>query len=167
MNYHNIYHDDLKNGMGLRVVVFLSGCSHNCKNCHNPQTHDPKSGITFDENAINEIDYYLSKSYTKGITLSGGDPLFKDNLSDVKDLILHIKNKFPEKDVWVYTGYTWEELLKDNERAEIIKLCDVVVDGPFIESLADENYEWAGSTNQRVIDVKKSLASNEIILNKK
>ena len=177
MNYHNIEHDSMMNGSGLRVVLFVSGCNHFCKNCQNPQTWDCESGIKFDNNALNEIYEQLKKDYISGITFSGGDPLHENNLQKVYDLIQKIKINFPDKNIWLYTGYSWEELKpyihirgithKDNihnMRASIINLVDVLVDGEFIKELADVKYQWAGSTNQRVIDVKKSLKSNEVVL---
>lgn len=164
MNYHTIMHDDMRNGDGLRVVLFLSGCSHNCKNCHNPQTHDPMSGKEFGLDAIKEISKYLSKDYTSGITLSGGDPLYESNLDDVLDLIKYVRYGYPDKSIWLYTGYTYEQIIGDLKRYEIITLCDVLVDGPFVEDLKDQKYKWAGSTNQRVIDVQKSILANEIVL---
>lgn len=164
MNYNTIMYDDMRNGEGLRIVLFVSGCSHNCKNCHNPQTHDPCSGKEFDDNALNEIYKYLDRDYIDGITLSGGDPLFEDNLGTIYDLVMHIKEKYPNKTIWIYTGYTYEEIIKDAERYKIVSLCDVLVEGRFVESLADVKYKWAGSTNQRVIDMKKTISNGEICL---
>lgn len=168
MNYHNISHDDMLNGEGLRVVLFVSGCEHHCPNCQNPQTWDKDSGIEFDLAAKEEIFEQLNKDYISGITFSGGDPLHENNLVEIRNLILEIREKFPTKTIWLYTGYTWEECQSpqfpfnsDWEervfRNEIIKQCDVLVDGRFVQELADAKYPWAGSTNQRVIDVKKSL----------
>ena len=150
MNYHNILHDDMRNGTGLRVTLFLSGCNHYCKNCQNPQTWDCSGGIEFDLAAKEEIFEQLNKDYIHGITFSGGDPLHQNNIKDVKVLCEDIKNNFPNKNIWLYTGYTWEKLIKEfNEykytpfahyadewltRYEIISKCDVVVDGRYIES---------------------------------
>lgn len=150
MNYHNILHDNMLNGEGLRVVLFVSGCSHNCQGCHNPETHDPNSGIPFDQEAKKELFYYLSKDYTKGITFSGGDPLFCANRKEVLELCKEIKESFPDKDIWIYTGYTLESL--DNETVEEMKKYNVVlVDGPFIEALKSPDKEWVGSSNQKII----------------
>ena len=155
MFYHNILHDDMRNGDGLRVVLFVSGCNHYCKNCQNPQTWDKDSGIEFDVAAKEEIFEQLSKNYISGITFSGGDPLYNENLHEIYSLILEIKDKFPTKTIWLYTGYNYETLRKsqfseDKFRISIISLCDVLVDGRYIEELADVNYPWAGSTNQKV-----------------
>ena len=180
MNYHNILHDDMRNGTGLRVTLFLSGCNHYCKNCQNPQTWDCTGGIEFDLAAEEEIFEQLKEDYISGITFSGGDPLYKSNLKGVLELCKKINANFPNKNIWLYTGYTWENLMKEFEeykqtpfarnadewltRYEIISKCDVVIDGRYIESLSDIKYQWAGSTNQRVIDAKKSLEIGDIIL---
>ncbi len=158
--YHNILHDDMRNGPGLRVVLFLSGCSHHCVGCHNPQTWDPKSGIEFDQSAWDEIMEQLSKSYIKGITFSGGDPLNPLNQPLVRNLCEYIRKVYPDKNIWVYTGYTFEEL----KSISWLGLIDVIVDGEFVKELADVTYHWAGSTNQRVIDVQQSLKQNKVIL---
>ena len=162
MNYHNILHDDMRNGDGLRVTLFVSGCNHYCKNCHNPQTWDCNSGIEFDLAAKEEIFEQLNKEYISGVTFSGGDPLYGENLHEIYSLVSEIKNKFPTKDIWIYTGFDYENIINSNYsqdkfRLEIIKLCDVLVDGQYIDELADAKYHWAGSTNQRVIDIQKSL----------
>jgi anaerobic ribonucleoside-triphosphate reductase activating protein len=174
MNYHDIKHDDMNNGSGLRVTLFVSGCDHYCPECHNQETWDTNSGIPFDEAAKNEIFDQLSKDYISGITFSGGDPLNKHNVEYVYSLISEIKERFPNKSIWLYTGYTWEELweawsycnisVETKYRIKAIRLCDVLVDGVFDIDKADVNYHWAGSTNQRVIDVQKSLKVGDIVL---
>lgn len=180
INYHNITHDDMNNGDGLRVVLWLSGCSHHCYNCQNPQTWNPDSGIPFDEPAKQEIFNELSKDYISGITFSGGDPLHENNLDEVIKLIKEIRISFPEKTIWLYTGYTFDELKrKYNDykytpfapiadewltRWEIISMCNVLVDGEYIDAERDVTLKWRGSKNQRVIDVQKSLAEDKMIL---
>lgn len=180
MNYHNITHDDMNNGDGLRVVLWLSGCSHKCKNCQNPQTWNPDSGILFDEDAKNEIFAELSKDYISGITFSGGDPLYENNIKEVLKLTKEIKTKFPQKTIWLYTGYTFEYLLflyeeskkflipnwKENaiNRWNIITLCDVLIDGEYIDEQRDVTLKWRGSKNQRVINIPETLKQNEVIL---
>ena len=171
MNYHNILHDDMRNGDGLRVVLFVSGCNHHCHHCQNPQTWDKDSGIEFDLAAKEEIFKQLNKDYISGITFSGGDPLYSTNLHEIYALILEIRNKFPKKTIWMYTGYDFDELQKSNFsedkfRLAIIELCDVLVDGKYVEELADVNYCWCGSTNQRVIDVQKSLQEKCVVRHK-
>lgn len=164
MNYHMIRTDDMLNGDGLRVVVFLSGCSHYCMHCHNPETWDENGGKPFDINAFDEIANELKKDYISGITLSGGDPLFHSNLDDVYNLLALIKDNYPNKTIWLYTGYQWDYIMLDEKRKSIAELCDYVCDGEFVEELADVNCPWVGSTNQRVINVQKTIATNKIVL---
>lgn len=160
MNYHNITHDDMLNGDGLRVVLWVAGCSHHCKGCQNPITWNPNGGISFDENAKKEIFAELNKSYISGVTFSGGDPLHKNNVDEVTALAKEIKEKYPQKTIWLYTGYVWNNI-KDSE---IIQYLDVLVDGKFEIEKSDVNFQWAGSTNQSVIDVKKTVIENRIVL---
>ena len=148
MNYHNITHDDMSNGDGLRVVLWLAGCEHHCDGCQNPITWNPDDGLKFDDRAKFEIFKELEKKYVAGITFSGGDPLHENNVEGVLKLIKEIRQKFPNKTVWLYTGYKLEELT--GIKKEVANSCDVVVDGKFIKELADVNYPWAGSTNQKV-----------------
>lgn len=164
MNYHNIKYDDMLNGKGLRITLFVSGCSHHCKECQNPQTWDCNSGIPFDDDAKSELIELLSRSYIKGLTLSGGDPLYKDNIDEIYELLKYIKEVLPNKDIWIYSGYVYEEIISNENMLKVIKLCDVLVDGEFRIDLKDNNYKWAGSTNQRVIDIQKSLKENKVIL---
>jgi len=160
MRYHNITKEDMLNGDGLRVVLWVSGCNHHCKNCQNPITWDKNCGLIFDENAEKELFDSIDKPYISGITFSGGDPLFPDNRSEIQRLIKKVKDTFPTKTIWLYTGYKWEEI-KDIEE---LKLVDVIADGEYIEELKDNNLPWVGSSNQRVIDVKKTLVTGEVIL---
>ena len=154
MNYHNITHDDMSNGDGLRVVLWLAGCEHHCDGCQNPITWNPDDGLRFDDRAKFEIFKELEKEYIAGITFSGGDPLHENNAEGVLKLIKEIRQKFPNKTVWLYTGYKLEELT--GIRKEVAHSCDVVVDGKFVKKLADVNYPWAGSTNQKVWRFKHS-----------
>lgn len=147
MNYHNITKDDMLNGDGLRVVLWVAGCEHHCKGCHNPITWDENGGLLFDKAAKQEIFEELKKDYVSGITFSGGDPLHIKNRTDITVLAKEIKEIFPSKTIWLYTGYTYEAV-KD---LEIISYLDVLVDGKFVKELSDVNYHWAGSTNQKII----------------
>lgn len=160
MNYHNITKDDMLNGYGLRVVLWVSGCNHGCSGCHNPITWDSKSGLLFDESAKKELFYLLSKDYVSGITLSGGDPLYEKNREDIGTLILEIKKLYPQKTIWIYTGFKWEEI----KELPFISLVDVIVDGKFEANLKDAKIKWCGSSNQRIIDVKETLTANKIKL---
>lgn len=157
MRYHNITKDDMKNGDGLRVVLWLAGCSHCCKGCQNPMTWDPYGGLAFDEMAKQEIFEQLDHPYIAGITLSGGDPLHIANREDVYRLITEIKEKYPDKTVWLYTGDRWESICQ----YPLMKLVDVVVDGEFVLEQKDVQLLWRGSKNQRVIDVQKTLAQED------
>lgn len=190
MNYHDISYPDQNNGDGLRVVLWLSGCSHKCKGCQNPQTWDVNCGIPFDQTAKDELFRELSKDYISGLTLSGGDPLNKYNLDDVLDLVTEFNNKFSNKTIWLYTGYKIvgindklfvldpnvitdriyepqkieNRILEDTKRSNIIKQCDVVIDGQYVEQERDVTLKWRGSANQRVIDIKQSIKQNKIVL---
>ncbi|MCQ2739576.1 MAG: anaerobic ribonucleoside-triphosphate reductase activating protein [bacterium] len=160
MNYHNITKEDMLNGDGLRTVLWVAGCTHHCHNCQNPITWDVGGGLPFDENAEQELFENLSKPYCSGITFSGGDPLHPFNREEVFRLIKKVRAEYPQKTIWLYTGFLWEEIKDIPEIADI----DVVCEGKFIEELLDNNLHWVGSSNQRVIDVKATLASESIVL---
>ncbi|MDY6309770.1 MAG: anaerobic ribonucleoside-triphosphate reductase activating protein [Cyanobacteriota bacterium] len=160
MNYHDITKQDMLNGDGLRVVLWVSGCNHHCKNCQNPITWDKNGGLPFDEAAEKELFEALDKPFIDGITFSGGDPLFPDNRSEVFRLIKKIRKLLPDKTIWLYTGYTWEQI-KD---LEDIKDIDVICEGEFVEKLKDNNKHWVGSTNQRVINVPETLKTGKVVL---
>ena len=160
MRYHNITKDDMLNGDGLRVVLWVSGCSHCCRECHNPITWDPNGGLLFDAAAKQELFQELEKDFISGITLSGGDPLYFANRPDILRLVREIKGKFPQKTVWLYTGFVWEAV----EGLEIMKYVDVLVDGEFQIAQKDTQLHWRGSANQRVINVPASRAAGEAVL---
>ncbi len=162
MNYHNITKEDMLNGDGLRVVLWVSGCSHRCKNCQNPITWDKNGGLLFDEKVEAELFDALNHEYIDGITFSGGDPMLPENRSEICRLIRKCRDNFPDKTIWLYTGYNFEDILHIEE----IKLVDVIADGEFIEKLKDNNIPWVGSSNQRVIDVKKTFEYNRIVLHR-
>lgn len=166
LRYHDITTDDMKNGEGLRTVLWLAGCDHHCKNCHNPQTWDPNGGLPVDDGVINEVLEKLKPDYISGLTLSGGDPLYIYNRDELLPVLKEIKSKMGNKTIWLYTGYTWDDLIcsDDYTTYSILELIDVLVDGKYEESLYSANYPWAGSTNQRVIDVKKSIKKSEVVL---
>lgn len=177
INYHNITHDDMLNGDGLRVVLWVAGCSHKCPGCHNPQTWDPNGGIPFTEWEASEFWSWLKKPWTQGATFSGGDPLFCSNRAYIGSMIKQIKEKYPEKDIWVYTGYTLEQDAEgfffadgtDIFRYDALKYIDVLVDGKFDQKQRETdlyNHKkvcWRGSSNQRIIDVQMTLKENVII----
>lgn len=149
MNYHDIVKDDMLNGEGLRVTLFVAGCSHNCKGCQNPETWDPNGGIAFDEAAKTEIYEELSKDYISGLTLTGGDPLYETNVDVLTELLRDVKMQYPDKNVWLYTGSVYEEV----KHLPIFAYVDVVVDGPYVEEERDTTLRWRGSSNQRVIRI--------------
>lgn len=173
MNYHNITTDDMRNGDGLRTVLWLAGCNHQCKGCHNPLTWDPNGGIPFDGEAEFELMEKLKPEHISGLTISGGDPLYPGNRVDLLWLLDRIHQRMeigniPKKTIWLYTGYDWTELMMDSDHNaytyQILKHIDVLVDRRYDETQKDVNYHWAGSRNQRVIDVQKSLKSGGVIL---
>lgn len=160
MNYHNITKTDMLNGDGIRVVLWVAGCAHHCKNCQNPVTWDVNDGLPFDEAAKQEIFDELDKDYVSGITLSGGDPLHLLNRCAITKLVEEIHEKYPNKTIWCYTGYMWNDV-KD---LSCMKYIDVLVDGRFEQALFDRKLHWKGSSNQRVIDVKKSLRMDRVVI---
>ena len=160
MRYQNITHDDMLNGDGLRVVLWVSGCTHHCVGCQNPITWDPDDGLVFDTKAKNEIFDQLKKDYISGITFSGGDPLHPHNRDTIAALAKEIKEKFPTKTIWLYTGFMWEQI----SSLEVIKYTDIVVDGKYVAYLRDTKLHWRGSSNQRIIDVKASVEKGETII---
>lgn len=164
MNYHNITKDDMLNGDGLRVVLWVAGCSHNCPGCQNPITHNPNGGILFDDAAMNEIREQLSHDYIAGITLSGGDPLHEANRKEISNIVTMVKNEYPTKTIWLYSGYTWEKVLEDQSLYNIVSKVDVFCDGPYVAAKRNLNAQWVGSDNQRVINVKETLEKECICL---
>lgn len=159
MNYIKIDKCSIADGPGARVVLWVSGCSLHCKNCHNPEAQSREAGKLFDEAAKQELFKALAQPYIRGITLSGGHPLEDYNIMDVYDLLQEVYSKFPDKDIWLYTGYLYEDI-----PWEILTLIDVIVDGPYIDELRDITLPFRGSSNQRLIDVKESLHRDETIL---
>lgn len=159
MRYHNITKDDMLNGDGLRVCLWVAGCAHCCKECQNPSTWDPNGGLCFDDEAKKELFAELDKSYISGITFTGGDPMHTANYAEIKSLAVEIKEKYPDKTIWMYTGDLWE----DHCEEPIMKYIDVLIDGEFHIDERDVKLLWKGSSNQRVIDVKKTLESGDLL----
>ena len=164
MNYEKIDKCSVSNGAGVRTVLWVSGCDIHCRNCQNPQTWDFNSGIPFTDDTMQEILYDLSKPYIKGCTLSGGHPLDPHNAPEVLKIVKRVKMVFPNKDIWIYSGYTWEDIIQNDTLKEILKYTDVLVDGAYIDELRDISLAFRGSSNQRIIDVQKTLYSNEVVL---
>ena len=160
MNYHKIDKCSISNGIGFRVVLWVSGCSHHCDGCHNPETWNKESGIVFEQNGWYKIARELERPYISGITYSGGDPLFPTNRSIITSMAKTIRQLYPDKTQWLYTGYDFNEV-KD---LEIMKYIDVLVDGEYIDSKRDTSLPFRGSANQRLINVQKSLINETVIL---
>lgn len=157
MNYHDIKTNNMDNGDGLRVVVWLSGCNHKCKGCQNPETWDPNSGKLFGEKEKEYIFKELEKDYISGITLTGGDPIHPNNVYEVYELIKEIKDKFYKKTVWIYTGYDIGYMFKLDIPYDFLLYIDILVTGVFIEQIRDTSLMWRGSANQLVIDINKTI----------
>ena len=138
MRYHNITRDDMLNGDGLRVVLWVAGCNHCCKECQNPVTWDPNGGLPFDQAAKQELFDQLEKSYISGVTFSGGDPLYPGNRMEITALAKEIREKFPEKTIWMYTGSLWETV----KSYEVMKYVDVLVDGEYECDKRDTQLHW-------------------------
>ena len=164
MNYIKISKNDIANGIGIGCVLWVSGCRCGCKNCHNQSTWDFNYGTPFTEDTMQEILLTLTKSYISRLTISGGHPLDPLNALEVLKIVKRVKMVFPNKDIWIYSGYEWENIIKDETLREIMKYTDVLVDGPYIDELRDISLPFRGSSNQRIIDVQKSLVSNQIVL---
>lgn len=162
MNISGIIWDDIANGEGFRITIFISGCNHKCKGCQNPETWDFTRGIEFDKNIKDKIFEETRKNpLIDGITLTGGDPMYSSK--ELIPFIKRFKEEFPDKSVWLYTGFKWEEILKDNDMKELAELCDIIIDEPFILEQRDITLAFRGSRNQHIIDCKESFKQNKLI----
>lgn len=164
MNYLKIDKCDYLNGRGVGVVLWLSGCNHHCEGCQNQKSWNSNNGQPFDKKAEDELIEHLKLPYISRLTLSGGDPLHENNIEDVLNLVNKIRLLLPEKTIWLYTGYTFEQCVENATRRQIISKCNVLVDGRYVDSQRDITLRWRGSINQRVIDVQASLQNKEIVL---
>ena len=161
MNYLGITKTSLVNGSGVRTVLWVAGCSHKCPGCHNPITWEADSGFEFTDDVEKELFTYLDASVRDGLTLSGGDPLYIYNRAIITRLCKRVKYRYNDKKtIWMYTGYLWEQV----KQLEVMRYIDVLVDGPYIENLKSDEYKCAGSTNQSIIDVPKSLKAKEVVI---
>lgn len=157
MNYHKIDKCSISNGIGIRTVLWVSGCEHHCKGCQNPETWECNNGKPFDDKAKEELFSYLSLPYINGVTFSGGDPLYYTNANTIIQLAKEIKENFSDKTIWLYTGYDFDYLVLNNDwREDIFDYIDVMVDGGYVEKLRDITLPFRGSSNQRIIDINKS-----------
>lgn len=164
MNYIKISKNDTANGTGIGVVLWVSGCNCHCHGCHNPQTWDFNAGQPFTEDTMQELLFNLTKPYISRLTISGGHPLDPLNSPEVFKIVKRAKMVFPNKAIWVYSGYVWEDIIKDEMLRQIMTYTNVLVDGSYIDRLRDISIPFAGSSNQRLICAKQSLATNQIIL---
>ncbi len=171
MNYGEIKNCDIANGLGCRVSLFVSGCTHRCKGCFNSQTWDFNFGKPFDEDTEKYIIELLKPDYIKGLSLLGGEPFEPSNQKVLLPFVKKVKALYPKKNIWCYSGYLFEEImgLKDSRAftdisKELLSQIDILVDGEFVQELKDIRLKFCGSSNQRLIDVKKSLACGKVIL---
>ena len=160
MNYHRIDTANMVNGTGIRTIIWVSGCDHHCKGCFNPETHDFNGGKEFTDETIDRIIELCSKEYIVGLSILGGEPLHPKNIEGTTKLAKIFKEKYPDKNIWVWSGFLFDRDLKDKE---VLNYIDVLVDGRYSDELHDPTLKWKGSSNQRVIDVQKSLKNKQII----
>lgn len=151
---------DISNGPGVRVSIFMQGCTFNCKNCFNKETHDFNGGKDLTEDTIKRVLDLAKNDYIKGLSILGGEPLHPKNRKGSLELAKRFKEEYPDKTVWVWTGFSFEDLNQE----ENLKYIDILVDGRFVEELHDPTLKWRGSSNQRVIDIKKTLKKKKIVL---
>lgn len=161
MRYNKIRKMDISNGPGVRVSIFLQGCSFNCEKCFNPETHDFNGGSELTQEKIDEVMKLCGNENVKGLSILGGEPMHPKNIEATELLAKNLKEKYPQKTVWVWSGYTFEDYLK---KQNALKYIDVIIDGQYVDKLHDPRLHWRGSSNQRVIDVQKSLKSKKIEL---
>ncbi|MDF2485583.1 MAG: anaerobic ribonucleoside-triphosphate reductase activating protein [Herbinix sp.] len=170
MNYGTIKKTDISNGSGVRVSLFVSGCTHHCKGCFNPETWNFNYGKLFTEETEAEILVALAQSYINGLSILGGEPMEPSNQRVLLPFVKKVRELYPEKDIWCYTGYDFEQELLQDSRArcestqELLDYLDVLVDGEFVEELKDISLQFRGSSNQRIIDVRASLHHAEVRL---
>lgn len=170
MHYGEIKNCDIANGSGVRVSLFVSGCTNRCKNCFQPQTWDFGYGEEFTRETEDRIIALLGKEYIAGLTVLGGEPFEPQNQRSLLPFIKRVRKALPEKNIWAYSGFTIEEMLKDGSHPhcevteELLGLIDVLVDGRFVEDLKDISLKFRGSKNQRIIDVKKTLETGSAVL---
>lgn len=161
MRYNKIRKMDIADGPGVRVSIFMQGCTFNCKNCFNHDTHDFNGGKEFTDETINRVLELCDKDHIEGLSILGGEPMHPKNIEGTTKLAKAFKEKFPNKDVWAWSGFLFDRDLKDKE---VLNYIDTLVDGQYVDELRDPTLKWKGSTNQRVINVQESLKSNNIIL---
>ena len=164
MRYNCIRKMDVSNGPGVRVAVFMQGCAFHCKNCFNSETWDFEKGKEFTDEVIEHVLELCAKDYIVGLSILGGEPMHPRNIEGTTKLAKAFKEKYPDKSLWVWSGFLFDRDLKDKD---VLKYVDVLVDGQYVDELHDFRLKWRGSSNQRVIDVQKSLSKNDIVLYEK
>ena len=166
MNYSGIKYNDMINGKGIRVSLFVSGCNHACKGCFNQETWNESYGKEFTEKEQQDIIDYLTKykGIVSGLSILGGDPTYPKNIKPLICFVIKLKEKCPWVNIWIWSGFTFEEILEDDLKLELISLCDILIDGKFILEQKSLDIKWRGSTNQRVINIQQSLQKNKIII---
>lgn len=161
MRYNKIRKMDISNGPGVRVSIFMQGCAFHCKNCFNKETWSFKDGIEFTDETIDKVLELADKDHIVGLSILGGEPMHPNNIRATTRLAKAFKEKYPNKTIWVWTGFLYDRDLKDKE---VLNYIDVLIDGQYKDELHDFRLKWCGSSNQRVIDVKKTLKQNKIVL---
>ena len=160
MRYNLIRKMDISNGPGVRVSIFMQGCAFHCKNCFNPNTWDFNAGQEFNQNTIDEVLDLCKEGHIKGLSILGGEPMHPNNIEGTTKLAKAFKEKYPDKSIWAWSGFKFDEDLKDKE---VMNYIDVLVDGQYKDELHDFTLKWRGSSNQRVIDVQESLKENKVV----
>ena len=158
MKYNIVRKMDISNGPGVRVSVFMQGCEFHCKNCFNPETWEFENGKEFTQGTIDEVLELCNKDYIKGLSILGGEPMHPKNIEGTTKLAKAFKEKYPNKTLWAWSGFSFEEL-KENE---VFNYIDVLVDGQYKDELHDFTLKWRGSSNQRVIDIKKTIKNKKV-----
>lgn len=161
MRYNKIRKMDIADGPGVRVSIFMQGCTFNCKNCFNHDTHDFNGGKEFTDETIDRVLELCDKEHIEGLSILGGEPMHPKNIEGTTKLAKAFKEKFPEKSVWAWSGFLFDRDLKDKE---VLNYLDTLVDGQYVDELRDPTLKWKGSSNQRVINVQESLKNNNIVL---
>jgi anaerobic ribonucleoside-triphosphate reductase activating protein len=165
MNYTRLLKADIANGPGFRLTLWVTGCMRKCPGCFNEEAQDPKFGQKFDESVKEKIFKELAEPTCDGLSLMGGEPLSRcsDNRKQIIQLCKECKERFPDKDIWCWSGFLFEEILKDSAMRPILNYIDVLVDGPFVQEKKDLSTPFRGSTNQRIIDIKKTMELKHIV----
>lgn len=160
MRYAKIRKMDISNGPGVRVSVFMQGCSFHCKNCFNPETWDFNGGLAFNDTVIDQVLDLCREDHISGLSILGGEPMHPNNIEATTQLVKAFKKKYPKKNIWIWSGFLFDQL----QDKEVLKYIDVLVDGQFVDEKKDPTLKWRGSSNQRVIDIKKSLKEGKVVL---